>query len=73
MHSYPVDHPDSSASVFIFTPCIHLLTHSFILGWLALDRGYIKSHSTSLDNPFNPSQFHKCCFPSRIISNTQLK
>ncbi|WZZ15180.1 hypothetical protein YC2023_108269 [Brassica napus] len=28
-------------------------------GWLALDRGYIKSHSASLDDPFNPSQFQK--------------
>ncbi|KAG5388959.1 hypothetical protein IGI04_030500 [Brassica rapa subsp. trilocularis] len=28
--------------------------------WLALDRGYIKSHSASLDDPFNPSQFQKC-------------
>uniref|UniRef100_A0A0D3E8L5 Uncharacterized protein n=1 Tax=Brassica oleracea var. oleracea TaxID=109376 RepID=A0A0D3E8L5_BRAOL len=41
--------------------------------WLALDRGYIKSHSTSLDNPFIPSQFQKCHFPSRIISYIQLK
>ncbi|KAG5388116.1 hypothetical protein IGI04_029657, partial [Brassica rapa subsp. trilocularis] len=48
-------------------------THSFFLGWLALDRGYIKSHSASLDDPFNPSQFQKCRLPSRIISNTQLK
>ncbi|KAF3514601.1 hypothetical protein F2Q69_00008896 [Brassica cretica] len=30
---------------------------TFVLGWLALDRGYIKSHSASLDDPFNPSQF----------------
>ncbi|WZZ74152.1 hypothetical protein YC2023_085522 [Brassica napus] len=37
-----------------------------------LDRGYIKSHSASLDDPFNPSQFQKCRLPSRIISNTQL-
>ncbi|WZZ86832.1 hypothetical protein YC2023_115411 [Brassica napus] len=29
---------------------------------LALDRGYIKSHSASLDHPFNPSQFQKCHF-----------
>ncbi|KAF3569771.1 hypothetical protein F2Q69_00059707 [Brassica cretica] len=48
-------------------------THSFFLWWLALDRGYIKSYSASLDDPFNPSQFQKCRFPSRIISNTQLK
>ncbi|WZY86928.1 hypothetical protein YC2023_033312 [Brassica napus] len=41
--------------------------------WLALDRGYIKSHSASLDDPFNPSQFQKCRLPSRIISNIQLK
>ncbi|KAF3532489.1 hypothetical protein DY000_02038381 [Brassica cretica] len=41
--------------------------------WLALDRGYIKSHSASLDDPFNPSQFQKCRLPSQIISNTQLK
>ncbi|KAF2600238.1 hypothetical protein F2Q68_00009639 [Brassica cretica] len=41
--------------------------------WLALDRGYIKSHSASLDDPFNPSQFQKCHLPSRIISNTHLK
>ncbi|WZZ39567.1 hypothetical protein YC2023_035826 [Brassica napus] len=39
----------------------------------ALDRGYIKSHSASLDDPFNPSQFQKCRLPSRIISNIQLK
>ncbi|KAF3607211.1 hypothetical protein DY000_02050384 [Brassica cretica] len=39
----------------------------------ALDRGYNKSHSASLDDPFNPSQFQKCRLPSRIISNTQLK
>nr|VDD50256.1 unnamed protein product [Brassica oleracea] len=50
-----------------------LPTHSFFLWWLALDRGYIKSHSASLDDPFNPSQFQKCRLPSRIISNTQLK
>nr|VDD31644.1 unnamed protein product [Brassica oleracea] len=50
-----------------------LPTHSFFLWWLALYRGYIKSHSASLDDPFNPSQFQKCHFPSRIISNTQLK
>ncbi|KAF3502750.1 hypothetical protein F2Q69_00041312 [Brassica cretica] len=31
----------------------------FELWWLALDRGYIKSHSASLDDPFNPSQFQK--------------
>ncbi|WZZ80535.1 hypothetical protein YC2023_101107 [Brassica napus] len=37
------------------------------------DRGYIKSHSASLDDSFNPSQFQKCHLPSRIISNTQLK
>ncbi|KAF3536310.1 hypothetical protein F2Q69_00022559 [Brassica cretica] len=71
MHSQPADHPDSPASVLIFTPCIHLsiifvclLVDSqhttFVLGWLALDRGYIKSHSASLDDPFNPSQFQKC-------------
>ncbi|KAG5380496.1 hypothetical protein IGI04_028338 [Brassica rapa subsp. trilocularis] len=48
-------------------------THTFVLRWLALDRGYIKSHSASLDDPFNPSQFQKCRLPSRIISNTQLK
>ncbi|KAG5384696.1 hypothetical protein IGI04_036166, partial [Brassica rapa subsp. trilocularis] len=60
MHYYPADHPDSPASVLIFTPCIHLPTHSFISGWLALDHGYIKSHSASLDDPFNPSQFQKC-------------
>ncbi|KAG5377719.1 hypothetical protein IGI04_025561 [Brassica rapa subsp. trilocularis] len=41
--------------------------------WLALDRGYIKSHSASLDDLFNPYQFQKCRLPSRIISNTQLK
>ncbi|KAF2535736.1 hypothetical protein F2Q68_00020718 [Brassica cretica] len=41
--------------------------------WLTLDRGYIKSHYASLDDPFIPSQFQKCYFPSRIISNTQLK
>ncbi|WZZ88477.1 hypothetical protein YC2023_117056 [Brassica napus] len=41
--------------------------------WLTLDRGYIKSHSASLDDLFIPSQFQKCYFPSRIISNTQLK
>ncbi|WZZ81493.1 hypothetical protein YC2023_102065 [Brassica napus] len=41
--------------------------------WLALDRGYIKSHAASLDDPFIPSQFQKCHLPSRIISNTQLK
>ncbi|KAF3576361.1 hypothetical protein DY000_02032382 [Brassica cretica] len=41
--------------------------------WLALDRGYIKSHSASLDDPFNPSQFQKSHLPSRVISNTQLK
>ncbi|KAF3508211.1 hypothetical protein F2Q69_00006495 [Brassica cretica] len=40
---------------------------------LALDRGYIKSHSASLDDNFNPSEFPKCRLPSRIISNTQLK
>uniref|UniRef100_A0A0D3BUE9 CCHC-type domain-containing protein n=1 Tax=Brassica oleracea var. oleracea TaxID=109376 RepID=A0A0D3BUE9_BRAOL len=28
--------------------------------WLALDRGYIKIHSVSLDDHFNPSQFQKC-------------
>ncbi|KAF2554559.1 hypothetical protein F2Q68_00014890 [Brassica cretica] len=33
--------------------------------WLALDRGYIKSHSVSLDDPSNPSQFQKCRLPSR--------
>ncbi|KAF3604254.1 hypothetical protein F2Q69_00037409 [Brassica cretica] len=41
--------------------------------WLALNRGYIKNHFTSLDDLFNPSQFQKCYLPSRIISNTQLK
>ncbi|WZY88642.1 hypothetical protein YC2023_045377 [Brassica napus] len=41
-------------------------------GHSPLDRGYIKSHSASLDDPFNPSQFQKCRLPSRIISNTQL-
>ncbi|KAG5384664.1 hypothetical protein IGI04_036134, partial [Brassica rapa subsp. trilocularis] len=46
---------------------------TFVLRWLALDRGYIKSHSASLDDPFNPSQFQKCRLPSRIISNIQLK
>ncbi|KAG5393305.1 hypothetical protein IGI04_023268, partial [Brassica rapa subsp. trilocularis] len=112
MHSHPADHPDSPASVLIFTPCIHLvrmnldiltsllhfraLTRSSllhflcldlvkfifsmhsnsslcVLWWLALDCGYIKSHSAFLDDPFNPSQFQKCRLPSRIISNTQLK
>ncbi|KAF2585449.1 hypothetical protein F2Q70_00036416 [Brassica cretica] len=38
----------------------------------ALDNGNIKSHSASLDDPFNPSQFQKCRLASRIISNTQL-
>ncbi|KAF3570430.1 hypothetical protein F2Q69_00059519 [Brassica cretica] len=33
---------------------------TIVLRWLALDRGYIKSHSASLDDPFNPSQFQKC-------------
>ncbi|KAG5384624.1 hypothetical protein IGI04_036094, partial [Brassica rapa subsp. trilocularis] len=37
--------------------------------WLALDRWYIKSHSASLDDHFNPSQFQKSHLPSRIISN----
>ncbi|KAF3582346.1 hypothetical protein DY000_02030440 [Brassica cretica] len=46
---------------------------TFFLGWLALDRGYIKSHYASLDDPFNPSQFQKCHLPSQIISNIQLK
>ncbi|KAG5415118.1 hypothetical protein IGI04_002685, partial [Brassica rapa subsp. trilocularis] len=80
MHSHPADHPDSPASVLIFTPCIHLVRMNldiltgllrfpcldqiyqhttFILRWLALDRGYIKSHSASLDDPFNPSHFQK--------------
>ncbi|WZZ54223.1 hypothetical protein YC2023_054330 [Brassica napus] len=36
----------------------------------ALDRGYIKSHFASLDDPFISSQFQKCHLPSRIISNT---
>ncbi|KAF3569551.1 hypothetical protein DY000_02016020 [Brassica cretica] len=35
--------------------------------WLALDRGSIKSHSASLDDPFNPYQFQKCRLPSRIL------
>ncbi|WZZ68106.1 hypothetical protein YC2023_079476 [Brassica napus] len=39
----------------------------------ALDRGYIKSHSAYLDDPFISSQFQKCHLPFRIISNTQLK
>ncbi|WZZ27490.1 hypothetical protein YC2023_010891 [Brassica napus] len=109
MHSHPADHPDSPASILIFTPCIHLVRMNlaksgsdlfigvnrlvdlvvsqfifvcclvvnrrttFFLRWLALDRGYIKSHSAYLDDPFNPSQFQKCHLPSRIISNTQLK
>ncbi|KAG5411020.1 hypothetical protein IGI04_007339 [Brassica rapa subsp. trilocularis] len=72
MHSQPADHPDSPASVLIFIPCIHLVRmNQDIL--TALDRGYIKSYSVSLDDPFNPSQFQKCRLPSRIISNTQLK
>ncbi|KAG5384764.1 hypothetical protein IGI04_036234 [Brassica rapa subsp. trilocularis] len=80
MHSHPADHPDSLASVLIFTPCIHLvrmnldiLTGLLRFLWLALDRGYIKSHSASLDDLFNLSQFQKCSLPSRIISNNQLK
>ncbi|WZZ44758.1 hypothetical protein YC2023_041017 [Brassica napus] len=59
---------------FIFVCCLVISQRTtFFLRWLALDRGYIKSHSASLDDPFNPSQFQKCCLPSRIISNTQLK
>ncbi|KAF3557951.1 hypothetical protein F2Q69_00012369 [Brassica cretica] len=78
MHSYPADHLDSPASVLIFTPCIHLVRMNVdiltsLLHFPSLDRGYIKSHFASLDDPFNPSQFQKCCLPSRIISNTQLK
>ncbi|WZZ71129.1 hypothetical protein YC2023_082499 [Brassica napus] len=38
-----------------------------------LDRGYIKSLFTFVDDPFNLSQLQKCRLPSRIISNTQLK
>ncbi|KAG5393916.1 hypothetical protein IGI04_023879 [Brassica rapa subsp. trilocularis] len=70
---YPV-HPsgsDESRHLDWYSPFSP--THSFFLWWLALDRGYIKSHSASLDDPFNPSQFQKCRLPSRIISNTQLK
>ncbi|WZZ03223.1 hypothetical protein YC2023_089144 [Brassica napus] len=53
--------------------CIKKYQQKESKSWLALDRGYIKSHSASLDDPFNPSQFQKCHLPSRIISNTQLK
>ncbi|KAG5410894.1 hypothetical protein IGI04_007213 [Brassica rapa subsp. trilocularis] len=35
------------------------LTRSEIQEWLILDRGYIKSHSASLDDSFNPYQFQK--------------
>ncbi|KAG5414618.1 hypothetical protein IGI04_002185 [Brassica rapa subsp. trilocularis] len=59
MHSHPADHPDSPASVLTFTPCIHLVRMNLDI-LTALDRGYIKSHSASLDDPFNPSQFQKC-------------
>ncbi|KAF3553952.1 hypothetical protein F2Q69_00012174 [Brassica cretica] len=52
MHSYLADHPDSPASVLIFTPCIHLV--------VSLRSWYIKSHSASLDDPFIPFQFQKC-------------
>ncbi|WZZ65633.1 hypothetical protein YC2023_077003 [Brassica napus] len=72
MHSHPTDHPDSPASVLIVTPCIHLVRMNMDI-LTTLDRGCIKSHSASLDDYFNPSQFQKCCLPSRIISNTQLK
>ncbi|WZZ50546.1 hypothetical protein YC2023_050653 [Brassica napus] len=63
MDSHPTDHLDNPAGVLIIT-AVHLS---------AFDRGYIKSHSASLDDPFNPSQFQKCHLSSRIISNTQLK
>uniref|UniRef100_A0A0D3D3D7 CCHC-type domain-containing protein n=1 Tax=Brassica oleracea var. oleracea TaxID=109376 RepID=A0A0D3D3D7_BRAOL len=42
-------------------PTRHSKTHSRArLSLDPLDRGYIKSHSASLDDLFNPSQFQKC-------------
>ncbi|KAF3541565.1 hypothetical protein F2Q69_00023055 [Brassica cretica] len=72
MHSHLADHPDSPACVLLFT-ALDTASSDEPGQWLALDRGYIKSHSASLDNPSNPSQFQKCRLPSRFISNTQLK
>ncbi|KAG5400810.1 hypothetical protein IGI04_015417 [Brassica rapa subsp. trilocularis] len=67
---YPVHPSGSDESRHLdwsspFSPIIfvcHLVVSqhtTFVLRWLALDRGYIKSHSASLDDPFNPSQFQK--------------
>ncbi|KAG5377718.1 hypothetical protein IGI04_025560 [Brassica rapa subsp. trilocularis] len=65
---------DLVVSQFIFVCCLVVSQRTtFFLRWLTLDRGYIKSHSASLDDPFNPYQFQTCRLPSRIISNTQLK
>ncbi|KAG5393511.1 hypothetical protein IGI04_023474, partial [Brassica rapa subsp. trilocularis] len=57
MHSHPANHPQLILVVSQHT--------TFFLWWLVLDRGYIKSHSASLDDHFNPSQFQKCHLPSR--------
>ncbi|WZZ34608.1 hypothetical protein YC2023_018009 [Brassica napus] len=66
-----VVHTDSPTSVVLLT-AVHASGYNES-GQKPNNRGYIKSHSASLDDPFNPSQFQKCRLPSQIISNTQLK
>ncbi|KAG5393419.1 hypothetical protein IGI04_023382 [Brassica rapa subsp. trilocularis] len=47
MHSHPADHPDSPASVLIFTPCIHLIVgiSRAILHLLAIISIHLSSRS----------------------------
>ncbi|WZZ66301.1 hypothetical protein YC2023_077671 [Brassica napus] len=68
-----VVHTDSPTSVVLLTAVHASGYNEYGQKPNTLDRGYIKSHSASLDDPFNSSQFQKCRLPSRIISNTQLK
>ncbi|KAG2292989.1 hypothetical protein Bca52824_039658 [Brassica carinata] len=52
---HTISHVDQHAGCILAeTPC--LVDQPRFYMWLALDGGYIKSHS-SLDDPFNPSQF----------------
>ncbi|WZY84332.1 hypothetical protein YC2023_030716 [Brassica napus] len=59
MDSHPADHPNIPVGVLIVTAMHPMGSDEPGHQLKTLDRGYIKSHSTSLDDPFNPSQFQK--------------
>ncbi|WZZ35022.1 hypothetical protein YC2023_018423 [Brassica napus] len=61
MHSHPADHPDSPASVLIFTPCIHLVRMNLdiltsLLHFPCLDQIYSRSAIAFSDHIQNPGK-----------------